>query len=340
MKNHGSGGVGVESRLTIPAGLSEPDLVRMFEWMLLARSVDERMWLLNRSGQAPFMISCQGHEAAQIGAGFALQPGKDILVPYYRDLAIVLYFGMTPGELICSLLGKTPDPSSKGRQMPGHYAGKRYGVLTTSSPVASQVLHAVGVGLAAKLKHEDIVAWTACGEGGTSQGDFHEAMNFAAIHKLPVIFFVENNGYAISVPVSEQMAVTNVSDRAAGYGMAGVTVDGLDPLATYAATREAVERARSGQGPTLIEAKVHRLTPHSSDDDDRTYRTIEEIQRERAEDPVIAFRNLLVENGIMSEETEQEIRKRVKAQVNEATEFAEQAPLPDPSELLDYVYAS
>lgn len=333
------GAVGIQSRLQAPPDLTEDDLRRMYEYMLLARSLDERMWLLNRGGQAPFVISCQGHEAAQIGAAFALQPGKDVVVPYYRDLGIVLYFGMTPREVMLSLTGKKGDPNSQGRQMPAHYGDRKLNIITTGSPVASQVPHAVGVALAAKLRKEDTVAWTAVGEGGTSEGDFHESLNFASIHKLPVIFFVENNNYAISVPNSKQMAIANVADRAAGYAMPGVTVDGTDPLACYEATKEAVARARRGEGPSLIEAKVHRFTAHSSDDDDRTYRPLEEIQAERQHDPIPRFRDKLLEAGILTEESDKEIRDRVKQQINDATEFAEQAPLPDPSELLLNVYA-
>lgn len=338
MKHHSSGGVGIETKATVPSGLTDADLVRMYDYMVLARSLDERMWLLNRAGQAPFVISCQGHEAAQIGAAFALQPGKDILAPYYRDLAMVLYFGMTPDELMLSLLAKQGDPNSQARQMPGHYGSRRLKIFTTSSPVATQVLHATGAALAAKYRREDSVAWTCVGEGGTSQGDFHEAMNFASIHRLPVIFFVENNGYAISDPQRLQMAIENVADRAAGYGMPGVTVDGGDPLAVYSAAKAAVDRARAGEGPSLIEAKVFRFTAHSSDDDDRTYRSREELEAERANDPIVRFRTFLLEHGYLTEAQDAEIRAKIKARINEATEVAERAPYPDPADIELHVY--
>ncbi|MFO7271485.1 thiamine pyrophosphate-dependent dehydrogenase E1 component subunit alpha [Sphaerobacter thermophilus] len=340
MKQFDSGGVGIETRATAPKGLTESDLVRMYEYMVLARSLDERMWLLNRAGQAPFVISCQGHEAAQVGAAFALQPGKDVLVPYYRDLAMVLYFGLTPRDLMLSLLARKEDPTSAGRQMPGHYGSRKHNIITGSSPVATQVLHATGIALAAKYRREDTVAWTCVGEGGTSQGDFHEALNFASIHRLPVVFFVENNGYAISVPQRKQMAIENVADRAAGYGMPGVTVDGGDPVAVYTVAKEAVDRARAGGGPTLIEAKVQRLTAHSSDDDDRTYRDPEELKAERAKDPIVRFRTALMEQGVLTEEQDAAIRARIKAQIDDATDFAEQAPYPDPAELMLHVYGS
>ncbi|HUZ03157.1 MAG TPA: thiamine pyrophosphate-dependent dehydrogenase E1 component subunit alpha [Thermomicrobiaceae bacterium] len=340
MKQHDSGGAGLQTRDRLPAGLTDADLLRMYEWMVLARSLDERMWLLNRGGQAAFVISGQGHEAAQVALASALQVGKDVLVPYYRDLGMALVFGLTPRDLMLSLLGKKGDPTSQGRQMPGHFSSRRLNIITGSSPVATQVLHGAGVALAAKLRGEDTVAMTCVGEGGTSEGDFHEALNFASIHHLPVIFVVENNGYAISVPQRKEMAVASVAERAAGYAMPGVTVDGLDPIATYVVAREAVDRARSGGGPTLIEAKVHRLTPHSSDDDDRTYRPAAELQEERAHDPIPMFRARLMELGVLSEQQEKEIRDRVKAQINDATEFAEQAPYPDPSELMLHVYGA
>lgn len=340
MKQHDSGGAGLQTRDRLPAGLTDADLLQMYEWMVLARSLDERMWLLNRGGEAPFVISCQGHEAAQVAAAYALQAGKDVLVPYYRDLGMALVFGLTPRDLMLSLLAKKGDPASQGRQMPGHFGSRRLNIITGSSPVATQVLHGAGVALAAKLRGEDTVALTCVGEGGTSEGDFHEALNFASIHHLPVIFLVENNGYAISVPQRKEMAIANVADRAAGYAMPGVTVDGLDPVATYAAAKAAVDRARAGGGPTLIEAKVHRFTAHSSDDDDRTYRPAVEIQEERAHDPIPMFRDRLKELGVLSEQQDREIRDRVKAQVNDATEFAEQAPYPDPSELMLHVYGA
>lgn len=339
MQHQDSGGIGVRPR-DLPVGLTEADLLRMYELMVMARSLDERMWILNRAGQAPFVISCQGHEAAQAGAGFALQPGKDVLLPYYRDLALVLHFGLTARDILLSLFAKKDDPNSGGRQMPAHYGCRRLNIITGSSPVATQVPHAVGVALAAKLRGEDAIAFTCVGEGGTSQGDFHEAMNFAGIHKLPVIFFVENNGWAISVPLKQQMPIESVAERAAGYAMPGVSVDGADPLLVYEATREAVERARSGAGPSLIEARVFRFTAHSSDDDDRTYRPPGEVREIKSLDPLVGFRARLIEGGVLSEEQDQEIRSRVRAEINEATEFAEKAPLPDPSELTDHVYGS
>jgi 2-oxoisovalerate dehydrogenase E1 component alpha subunit len=340
MTSFTSGSVGVKPREDDSGQLPAEQLRQMYELMALSRGLDERMWLLNRAGQAAFVISVQGHEAAQAGAGFALQPGKDFLLPYYRDLALSLHFGLTPRDVMLSLLGKKDDPTSGGRQMPAHYSSRKLKIITGSSPVATQLPHAVGIALAAKLRGEDSVAITCTGEGSTSQGDFHEALNFAAVRKLPVIFMIENNGWAISVPQAKQMGITHVSDRAKAYGMAGVTVDGTDPLAVYATVKEAADRARRGEGPTLVEAMVYRFTAHSSDDDDRSYRPLGEPQELRSRDPNARFRAQLIEQGVLTEDDAKKIEKQVKAQVDDATDFAEKAPYPDASELMLHVYGS
>ncbi len=340
MTSSTSGPVGVQQREGSLNQVPAEQLRQMYELMATARALDERMWLLNRAGQAAFVISCQGHEAAQAGAGFALDPRKDFLLPYYRDLALALHFGLTPRDMMLSLLGKHGDPTSEGRQMPAHYSSREHHIITGSSPVANHFLHAVGVALASKLKGEDAVSLTCTGEGGSSQGDFHEALNFAAIHKLPVVFMIENNGWAISVPLKKQMAIKHVSERAAGYGMPGVTVDGTDPVAVLGVMQEAVERARRGEGPTLVETLVYRYTAHSSDDDDKTYRPAEEMQEERSHDPNKRFRARLIDEGVMSEDDANEIDARIKETVNDATDFAEKAPYPDVAELMLHVYGS
>jgi len=320
-------------------GLSDDQVLGMYETMLLARRIDERMWLLNRAGKIPFVISCQGQEAAQIGAAFALDREKDYVLPYYRDLGVVLTFGMTPKEIMLSGFAKAEDPNSGGRQMPGHFGQKKNRIVTGSSPVTTQVPHAVGVALAGKMQGENLVAYTSFGEGSSNQGDFHEGANFAGVHKLPVIFMCENNKYAISVPLEKQLACEKVSDRAIGYGMPGFTVDGNDPLEVYKAVKEAAERGRRGEGPTLIETISYRLTPHSSDDDDRSYRAPDEVAQAKTKDPIITFAAYLKETGVLDDEKEKEINDKVMNQVNEATDYAESAPYADPEQALKYVYA-
>lgn len=320
-------------------GLTDEQVLDMYRTMLLARKIDERMWLLNRAGKIPFVISCQGQEAAQVGASFALDREKDYVAPYYRDMGVVLAFGMTAKELMLSGFAKAEDPNSGGRQMPGHFGQKKNRILTGSSPVTTQLPHAVGVALAAKMEKKDIVSFVTLGEGSSNQGDFHEGLNFAGVHKLPVITMVENNKYAISVPIEKQLGCKNVSDRAIGYGMPGFTIDGNDPLAVYEAVKAAADRARNGEGPTLIEAVSYRLTAHSSDDDDRQYRGKEEVEEARKKDSIITFAKYLRDAGILTEEKEKEFEDEMKDIINEATDYAENAAYADPESALKYVYA-
>ena len=202
------------------------------------------MWILNRAGRIPFVISGQGHEGAQVGIAWPLQRHHDWIAPFYRSIATCLAFGMTAQDILMAQYAKASDPSSGGRQMPGHYGNVENNLLSLSSPVATQMLHAVGIALAAKIRRSGQVAMTSMGEGSSNQGDVHEGLNFAGIHRLPFILVVENNGYAISVPAARQLAVENVADRAAGYAMPGVVVDGSDVLACYRASKTAVDRAR------------------------------------------------------------------------------------------------
>ncbi|MCY8452592.1 3-methyl-2-oxobutanoate dehydrogenase subunit alpha [Bacillus spizizenii] len=320
-------------------GLTDQEAVDMYRTMLLARKIDERMWLLNRSGKIPFVISCQGQEAAQVGAAFALDREMDYVLPYYRDMGVVLAFGMTAKDLMMSGFAKAADPNSGGRQMPGHFGQKKNRIVTGSSPVTTQVPHAVGIALAGRMEKKDIAAFVTFGEGSSNQGDFHEGANFAAVHKLPVIFMCENNKYAISVPYDKQVACENISDRAVGYGMPGVTVNGNNPLEVYQAVKEARERARRGEGPTLIETISYRLTPHSSDDDDSSYRGREEVEEAKKSDPLLTYQAYLKEAGLLSEETEQTMLDEIMAIINEATDEAENAPYAAPESALDYVYA-
>jgi 2-oxoisovalerate dehydrogenase E1 component alpha subunit len=224
--------------------------------------------------------------------------------------------------------------------MPGHYGAAHHNILSTSSPVGTQILHAVGIALAAKIRGTDQVALTSMGEGASNQGDVHEGLNFAAIHKLPVVLMIENNGYAISVPARLEVSIENVADRASAYGIAGVVVDGGDVLACYKAGREAVERARSGGGPTILEAKVLRLTGHSSDDQQTKYRPAEELTEERARDPVPRFKAQLMDAGVLDAEQDAEFIAEAKRVIEDATDWAEAQPDPDPGKALEGVYAT
>lgn len=320
-------------------GLTGEDLLGMYRAMLLARAVDERMWLMQRAGKIAFVISGQGHEGAQVGMAWPMRRGVDWMAPYYRSVASAMTFGMTAEDIITAHLAKADDVSSGGRQMPGHYGGAPYNIVSLSSPVGTQVLHAVGIAMGAWVRGDDVVAMTQFGEGTSNQGEIHEAMNFAGIHRLPVIFVCENNGYAISVPLDRQVGGGSVAARAAGYGIPGISVDGNDPIACYAAAKEAHERARRGEGPTLIEAHVVRLTSHSSDDDQRRYRDPAEVEALKERDPIPAFARELRSIGVLDDATDERLRAEVKAEVNEASARAEARPEPSAADAHERVYA-
>jgi 2-oxoisovalerate dehydrogenase E1 component alpha subunit len=311
----------------------------MYRQMVLTRAIDRRMWVLNRQGKAPFVISGQGHEATQVGAAAAMRPGQDWLCPYYRDLAFCVALGMTAQEFMFSVYARAADPTSGGRQMPSHFGLKRARIVTTSSTVATQVIHAAGLAYAARIRRLDEVAVTCLGEGSTSEGDWHEGLNFAAVHRLPFICIVQDNDYAISVPHRLQMGVDSVARRAAGYGMAGESVDGGDVFAVYAAMKRAMDRARSGQGPTLISAKVARFTSHSSDDDQRRYRPQEELESLLRRDPIERFRNHLLDSGVLEEAADERIQQEAASEVDAAVQVAEAAPQPVAEDALGHVYA-
>jgi 2-oxoisovalerate dehydrogenase E1 component alpha subunit len=320
-------------------GLSPEDLLQMQRWMLTARLIDEAALRQNRMGRAPFVVPVSGHEGCQIGTGAAMRRGTDIWLPYYRDLGVVLVAGLTPYEVFLGIFSKADDPSSGGRQMPSHWGAKRLGIVSHSSPIATQVPHASGIAYAMRYRDEDAVVACWFGEGATSEGDWHEGLNFAAIHKLPVLFVCENNEYAISVRQDHQMAVRDVADRAAGYGMPGVVVDGSDVLACYAAMQEAHTRARAGEGPTLIECKTYRYLPHTSDDDDKTYRSREEVAEHKHHDPIDRFTAYLISQGLLDHERMQELHDEVKAEVEDAIKAAWDAPDPDPATAKQQVFA-
>jgi len=319
-------------------GLTDEQLVAMLRNMLLQRQLDNRGFQLNRQGKIPFALGSEGHEAAQAGAAMAFVRGKDVLAPYYRDLGLVLGCGFTPLEMLNSMFARATDRSG-GRQFPNHYTNKEMGLLSISSIIAAHCPHAVGVAYAFKYRKEAGRAVLCCtGEGATSEGEWHESLNFAAVHKLPVVFFVENNNYAISTPSTMQMNVEHVSDKASGYGMPGALVDGFDPIATYAAMKEAMDRARTGGGPTLVEAMVFRYLSHSTDDDDRTYRDRVAIEEARKNDPVPMFERRLLDAGVIDEARVKALKADVLRETNEATDTAEASPLPQAADLYKNVY--
>jgi len=324
----------------MPASDLSPEALLDVYWqMLRSRRLDERSWTLHRQGKIAFHISAIGQEGTQAGAAFALRRGHDYVLPYYRDLTLMLCLGFTPREYCLSLFGKLGEVTSGGRQMPSHFSMRRANVVSTSAPVATQIPHAAGVALAIKLRGDDRVALTCIGEGATSQGEWYEGLNWAAVHKLPFVCLVQNNVYAISERVDRQMAVPNVADRAAAFGMPGVVVDGNDVLAVYRVMKEAIDRARAGQGPTLVEAKTYRLTPHSSDDDDRSYRSRDEVEQWKKRDPILRLRQSLETAGLLTRAKQDELEARAVAEVEDAVKFAQEAAYPEVSVAASGVYA-
>ena len=316
----------------------DTELLAAYRQMRLARAIDERLWILNRQGRAPFVISGQGHEAIQVAAARQLQAGQDWALPYYRDLAFCLTFGMSPEEIFLNFLSKAGDPNSGGRQMPAHWGHPKLRILSQSSPVATQIPHAAGVAYALKVRREGGVVYTSIGEGSTSEGDFHEGLNFAAVHRLPVLIVVQNNGIAISVPVEQEMAAP-VADRARAYGAHAFTVDGTDYVACHDVVAEAVTSIRAGGPPVVIEALVTRLTSHSSDDDQRRYRSPEDLEADRRRDPIVRLRDLLTRRGLWDEGHEAALQQDLDRSIQEALAAAEAAPDPDPATITRYVLA-
>ena len=322
-----------------PEGLTEQDLLNSYRQMVLVRKTDERVWMMNRQGKVPIAASCQGHEAAQLGSLLAAQQDGDcFLFPYYRDLAIKMMVGLSPTQVMLSFMGKVGEPYSGARQFPLQGADLEHRVIQISNVVGAGLTQAVGYALGCRMLGDDTVVLAYLGDGATSQGETHEAMNFAGVHRLPVVFVCENNRYAISVPQSLQMAITDVASRAEGYGFPGVVVDGMDLVQSYQATREGIKHARS-QGPVFLEMKVERLMPHTTDDDDRRYRGDDEVEQARLRDPLVIFPAYLKEQGILTDQEAEEINAEAQRAVNEATDVAEAASPPDASDMLSHVYA-
>jgi 2-oxoisovalerate dehydrogenase E1 component len=329
---------GFDSRIDhFGLGLTKEDLVDLYRKMLISRRLDEKIWALNRQGRIPFVVSVSGHEATQIGIAAALDPERDWSLPYYRDIAFNIGLGVSAEDIFLGQFAKAADPTSGGRQMPNHWSEPDLNLFTHSSVIATQYPHAVGIAYELKRRGSDGVVYVSGGEGSTSEGDWHEAMNFAGIHKLPVIFVIQNNLYAISVPAAEEVA-GQVADRAEGYGMEGVVVDGNSVLAMYAASTEAVARARAGEGPTLIEAKTYRYYAHTSDDDDKLYRTREEVELWRRKDPIPQFHQYLVEQRALDATAEERLEAEVTDLISRAAATAESAP--DPTDATSHVYAN
>ena len=320
-------------------GLSKDELLRVYRTMLTARRLDEKILILLKQGKAFFHIGGSGHEAAQVAAAAALRPKHDWSFPYYRDMAFSLHMGMTAEDVMLISLHRSEDPTSGGRQPQGHYGRADLRMPTQSSPTGTQYLQAVGVAMGARKERTDEVVYVSSGEGATSEGEFFEAVNWAARDAFPVIFFVQDNKFAISVPVAHQTAGASITEATAGFkGLERFEVDGSNFFEVYAAMHKAVERARKGGGPSLVHAHVVRLLPHSSSDDQFKYRSKEDIERDKARDPIPMMTHILIEEGYITDKEANDIQKEVKNAVDAAAEWAESRPLPDAAVVEHHVY--
>lgn len=321
--------------------IPEDMLRQMYRNMLVTRRLDEKMMILLKQGKSFFHIGASGHESAQIALAAVMRPGHDWAYPYYRGLAFCTQFGMTIDETMLCFLSKRDDPNSGGRQMPAHYGHKGLRIVSQSSPTGTQYLQAVGTALAIQRDGSDEVVMVSSGEGTTSQGDFHEALNWAAREKAPVIFLVEDNDYAISVPKSQQTAGGSIYDLTAGYGdLHRFEVDGCDLFKSYDVMKKAVELARTGQGPSVVVADVVRLLPHSSSDNQAKYRSSDELTADQKRDPIPKLEKRLLAEKIYSADEIETLRQEVKEEIDRAAEAAETADFPDPATAHHHVCSS
>ncbi len=333
--------------------LTRDDFLRAYRTMVLSRRIDDKEIQLKNQSLIFFQISGAGHEAILVAAGMALKPAYDWFYPYYRDRALCLTLGVTPYEMFLAGVGAKDDPSSGGRQMPSHWGHKRLNIVSQSSPTGTQCLQAVGCAEASQLFnkitsiedrsehfHPDEVVYLSVGEGATSEGEFWESLNTASLEHLPLVCVVEDNGYAISVPVEVQTAGGDISKLVSSFpGLFVQSIDGTDFVASYRAMTDAVAHARARKGPALVHAKVTRPYSHSLSDDERLYKTADERAAEAKRDPIVGLAAFLKSEGLVSEAELETIAREVEAEVNLAVEEAKKADKPSPDSATLYVYS-
>jgi 2-oxoisovalerate dehydrogenase E1 component len=321
-------------------GLSKDELMNALRLMILSRTIDHKVMNLIKQGKAHFHIAGAGHEAIQVACGLAMKKRIDWAFPYYRDMCFSLTVGVKPEDVLLSFLAKEDDPFTGGRQMPCHWASKEFNIPTQSSPTGTQFLQAVGAALSLRKQGINGVVYASSGEGTTSEGEFHEAVNWAAREKLPVVFVIQNNKWAISVPVENQTAGKNASvlEMMKGYeNLLRLEVDGTDFLQSHAIAQSAFKYARNGNGPVLIEAHVVRLFSHSSSDDQKKYRPQDSLQKDLQKDPIELFSNLLIKKEILTEQSLNEFKKEIQNHVNEAADWALKQPDPKAESAVRFV---
>ena len=320
-------------------GYSKNQILDLYQKMFISRKLDEKMLILLKQGKSFFHIGASGHEAAQLAAANLMKPNQDWSFPYYRDGAFCIGIGMTPKEQLLSFLARADDPNSGGRQMPQHYGHKKLRIVSQSSPTGTQFLQAVGCALARKMSKTDDIVYVSSGEGTTSQGDFHEAINWASNAKAPVIFHIQDNEYAISTHRSDQMADT-VYAMTSGYkNLARYNVDGSDYFETSLAFKESFQRARKGKGPSVVISNVVRLLPHSSSDDQRKYRLEKALKEDLKKDPLKKLEEECLKANFIATKEFEKIRNAVSSQIDIDAEWAEAQHHPDPDTALDHIYS-
>lgn len=323
-------------RNDFPFQIPEDQLIKSYQTMLLTRHVDERMIILQRQGAISFCLSSLGEEACSVASAAALELG-DWLYPQYREAGAIFYRGLTIAQFVDHMFGNAGDPSL-GRQMPNHFGSRELNVVTVSSPIATKIPHAAGAAYAMKCLKEPFCTLAYFGEGATSEGDFHGALNFAAVRKAPAIFFCRNNGYAISTPACRQFASDGVAPKGIGYGIHAVKIDGNDFFAIYAAVKEARKRAVENGEPTLIEAMTYRMGAHSTSDDPKAYRKDEEVEPWKEKCPLLRFRRYLEKRSLWDEQKEKAFLEKVRAETDQAIAKAKATPRSPVANLIEQVW--
>src|SRR5215831_14332850 len=327
----------------MPVVSPDPELlIRAFRLMHLSRRLDDREIALKRQNRIFFQISGAGHEAVSAAAGLVLRPGHDWVYPYYRDRAMCLALGVTAEEMLLAAVGAAADPASGGRQMPSHWGHRQYHIVSSSSPTGTQYLQAVGCAEASRYRNPDTdeVTLVSSGDGATSEGEFWESLNTACLERLPLLYLIEDNGYAISVPLEAQTAGGNISALTEGFpGLFRQEIDGTDFLASYRAMQAAVAWCREGRGPALVHAHCTRPYSHSLSDDERLYKPAAEREAEAARDPVLGFPKFLIDEGVIDRRMLQDITHEIDEEVQRATQEALREDPPPPESALTHLYS-
>ena len=322
-------------------GHTKKEILEIYRLMVLSRKLDEKQLILLKQGKGYFHIAAAGHEAAEIAAARAMKPGYDYAYPYYRDQAFCLGWGATIRDVLMCFLHKDEDPNSGGRQMPQHWGNKDLNIVSQSSCTGTQYLQAVGTAFGLKRDGNNGVCYVSSGEGTTSEGDFHEALNWASKDKTPVIFHIQDNGYAISVPIKDQTSGGSVNNICSGYENLSIfNIDGTNFFESHLAFKKAIDRARKNLGPSVIISKVVRLLPHSSSDDQRKYRSEKELEDDKKIDPLLVFRKKCIKKTIISEKEFSKIHSKIKQTIENETDYVEERPNPEPESASKHLFSN